>query len=67
MVDDTFQWGKGVLDQLGDAGFACVPVNYAAQAPNPRFKNVRSQMYFDGAEFIKSGGACPTYRRWCRS
>lgn len=59
MVDDTFQWGKAVLDQLGDAGFACVPVNYAAPAANPRFKNVRSEMYFNGAEFIKSGGALP--------
>lgn len=59
LIDDTFQWGKGVLDQLGDAGFACQGVNYAAKAANPRFKNVRSAMWFDGAEHIKSGGVLP--------
>lgn len=58
-VDDTFQWGKAICDQLGDAGFNTVPVNYSLPAPNPRFKNVRSQMYFDGAEAIKAGAALP--------
>lgn len=58
-VDDTFQWGKGVEDQLIDAGFNVYPVNYAGPSPNPRFKNVRAQMYFDGAEAIKSGASLP--------
>ena len=34
-------------------------MNYAAPAGNPRFKNVRSEMWFSGAEYIKGGGVLP--------
>lgn len=59
MVDSTFQWGKGVEDQLIDAGFSVFPVNYAAPASNPRFKNTRCEMWWNGAEAIKNGACLP--------
>lgn len=58
-VDTTFQWGKGVVDQLLAAGFPCVEVNYAGRANNPRFANIRSEMYWNGAEAIKGGAVLP--------
>jgi phage terminase large subunit len=58
-IDETFQWGKGVLDQLGDAGYPCVGVDYSENATNPRFKNVRCEMWWTGAEFIKGGASLP--------
>ncbi len=58
-VDDTFQWGKGVIDQLIAGGYPVIPVVYHAPAVDPRYKNRRSHNWMKGAEWVKAGGALP--------
>jgi hypothetical protein len=58
-VDDTFQWGKGVIDNLIAAGYPVIPVVYHAPATDPRYKNRRAHNWMQGAEWVKAGGALP--------
>ncbi len=58
-VDDTGQWGHGVIDNCLAAGLPAIPVNYAGKAADPRFKNKRAEMWFKGAEGIRNGAALP--------
>lgn len=59
LVDNTYHWGNGVIDQLIAAGRAPIGVNYAGKAIDPRFKNRRAEMYIKGAERIKKGACLP--------
>jgi len=59
LVDDTGHWGHGVIDNLITANYAAIPVNYAGKAIDPRYKNVRAEMWMKGAEAIKNGAALP--------
>lgn len=61
MVDDTGHWGHGVIDQLITAGFPVMPVVYHERASDPHYKNIRTQMWLDGADAIKYGGAVLPY------
>lgn len=58
-IDDTGQWGHGVLDNCLAAGLPAIPVNYAGKSADPRFKNKRAEMWFKGAEAIRNGAALP--------
>jgi hypothetical protein len=59
LVDDTGHWGHGVIDQLQTAGFPATPVVYHAPATDPRYRNMRAQMWMEMADWVKKGGALP--------
>jgi phage terminase large subunit len=58
-VDDTGHWGHGTLDICLQAGLPVIPVIYSQKSTNPRYSNVRSQMYLAMAEWVQRGGALP--------
>ncbi|MDQ8050726.1 terminase family protein [Luteibacter sp.] len=58
-VDGTGGYGAGVIDRLRMLGHSPVEVQFAARATDPRFTNKRTEMYWDLAEWLKSGGALP--------
>lgn len=57
LVDNTYHWGNGVIDQLIVAGHGPIGVNYAGKAIDPRYKNRRAEMWIKGAAAVKTGGA----------
>lgn len=58
--DDTGGWAVGVIDALMERGYAPVPVNFASQKTmDAGMYNVRAEMYWNMAEWIKKGGALP--------
>ncbi len=62
-VDGTGGFGAGWVDQLQALGRAPIGINFGGQANNQtRYANKRAEMYFEGAEWIKRGGALPESR-----
>lgn len=59
LIDNTYHWGNGVIDQLVAMGLGPIGVNYAGKAIDPRFKNRRAEMWIKGAGAIKRGAALP--------
>lgn len=59
MIDDTGGYGSGVVDQLTRAGMRVFPINFASKADSEQYLNKRSEMWFELAEWIKTGGALP--------
>lgn len=59
MIDNTGGFGGGWIDQLRVLGFDALPVHFAGKASDPRYVNKRAEMWFEMAEWIKSGGALP--------
>lgn len=59
LIDDTGHWGHGVFDNLTTAGFSCIGLQYHGPAIDPRYKNKRTEMHFDAADWVKRGGALP--------
>lgn len=58
-VDDSGHWGHGVIDNLLAAGFSPQAVLFEGQAIDPRYKNKRTEMWMEMAEWVKRGGALP--------
>lgn len=58
-VDDTGHWGHGVIDNLITAGYPVIPVIYSDPAIDPRYRNVRAEMWMLGSEWVKAGGCLP--------
>jgi len=58
-IDDTGGWGAGTIDALLRLGYPVTPVNSSSKAFNPRYMNKRAEMAFEGAEWVKKGGALP--------
>lgn len=58
-VDGTGGYGAGVVDALTQAGHTPIEVNFSAQAPDVRFFNLRSYIWWQMAEWVKKGGALP--------
>ena len=54
-IDDTGGFGSGVIDNLEQAGFTPIPVNFSGAAMNPRYFNRRAEMHFLAAEWVKRG------------
>ena len=59
LIDNTYHWGNGVIDQLVAAGLGPIGVNYAGKAIDPRFKNRRAEMWIKGSKAIRNGAALP--------
>ena len=61
-VDDTGGYGGGVIDAIGQAGMAPVPVNFSGKPDDGRYFNRRAEMWFRMAEWVRTGGALPNDR-----
>lgn len=59
LIDDTGHWGHGVIDNLSTAGFSTIGLQYHGPAIDPRYFNKRTEMHFEGADWVKGGGALP--------
>lgn len=59
LIDDTGHWGHGVLDNLSTAGFSTIGLQYHGPAIDPRYRNKRTEMHFDAADWVKGGGSLP--------
>ena len=59
LVDDTGGWGAGTIDSMLLARIAAYPINSSSRASDPRFYNLRSEMHWKKAEWVKRGGALP--------
>lgn len=58
-LDDTGGWAHGTLDNLIEAHWTPIGVQFHAPALDPRYLNRRAEMYFALAEWVKAGGALP--------
>jgi len=58
-LDDTGGWASGVVDSLLQAGQSPVPVNFAGKPDSDKYLNLRAEMWFRMAEWIKRGGCLP--------
>jgi len=59
-IDGTGGWGAGVVDSLIQAGHVPIEVNFASKSTqDPRFYNVRAEIWFRMAEWVKKGGVLP--------
>ena len=57
MVDGTGGWGAGVIDALRLAGVPVFEINSSSAATDPRYFNLRAEMHFKLAEWVKTGGS----------
>lgn len=59
-VDDTGGYGAGLVDNLELAGVPVIPINFSSRAiDHSHYGNIRAEMHFKAAEFVKKGGALP--------
>jgi len=56
LIDNSFAWGNGVVDNLTVAGQSPHAVNFAGKAVDPRYKNRRAEGWIKMADAIKAGG-----------
>lgn len=54
-LDDTVGWAHGAVDVLRAAGRMVYAVRFEAPSVNPRYVNMRAQMWMEMAEWIKTG------------
>lgn len=62
-VDNTGGYGAGVVDSLIQAGQNPTPINFSGKPIDSRFHNIRAEMWFKMAEWVKRGGALPRNER----
>jgi len=59
-VDDSGGWGHGAIDVLRAAGRSPYAILYEnKQCSSPRYFNLRAQMWWEMAEWVKGGGCMP--------
>lgn len=58
-IDGTGGFGSGVVDALRNAGHAPMEIHFAGKASDARYANIRAEMYFRMAEWVKRGGVLP--------
>lgn len=58
-VDGTGGYGAGVVDALRLANRAPIDVQFGGSAPDNRYANMRSWMYFELAKWVRAGGVLP--------
>lgn len=59
IFDDTGGWAKGAVDILRSVGHTLIPVQFHGKPMDPRYLNMRAEMWFGMAEWIKRGGCLP--------
>ena len=52
--------GSGVIDRLRQLGFSPIGVHFGGKATQPRYTNKRTEMWWEMAEWLRSGAALPT-------
>jgi hypothetical protein len=57
--DDTVGWAHGAVDVLRAAGRSPYAVQFDKPSGNPRYANMRAQMWMEMAEWIRAGGCLP--------
>lgn len=63
LIDSTGGYGAGVEDALMQTGCPAVPVNFSSAARDPRYFNLRSEIWFKMAEWVKMGASLPKHER----
>lgn len=58
-IDNTGGFGGGWIDQLQVLNRSPVGIHFAGKALDARYANIRAEMWFKMAEWIKAGGALP--------
>jgi len=58
-VDNTGGFGGGWVDQLEVLHRYPIPIHFAGHASDPRYANIRAEMWDKMAQWIKKGGALP--------
>ena len=53
--DDTVGWAHGAVDVLRAAGRNVYAIQFDAPSANPRYANMRAQMWMEMADWVKSG------------
>jgi hypothetical protein len=51
--------GEGVIDRLRQLGHDVIEVNFGAKANNPRYCNLRTEMWDKMAQWLRAGGVLP--------
>ena len=59
LIDNSFAWGNGVVDNLLTAGQSPHAVDFAGKAVDPRYRNRRAEGWIAMAKAIKAGVALP--------
>jgi phage terminase large subunit len=57
--DDTVGWAHGAVDVLRAAGRSPYAVQFDKPSANPRYVNMRAQMWMEMAEWVKAAGCLP--------
>lgn len=58
-VDGTGGFGAGWIDAMSGLGYSAFDVQFASKPYNPKYFNKRAEIWFEGCEWIKSGGCLP--------
>lgn len=61
-IDDTGHWGHGIYDQLNTASYNVQAIIYSAPAIDPRFRNRRMELWWQMADWVRTGGCLPKNR-----
>jgi len=59
LVDNTGGFGSSVIDSLHLGGITAMDVNFSSAASDKRFFNLRTEMWWNMAEWVKRGGLLP--------
>ena len=57
--DDTVGWAHGAVDIIRSAARTVYAIQFDKPSANPRYFNMRAQMWMEMAEWIKGGGCLP--------
>lgn len=58
-IDNTGGFGGGWIDQLVSLNRSPIGIHFAGKATDSRYANIRAEMWFKMAEWVKGGGALP--------
>ena len=64
--DATGGWGSSAVQSMIEAGHPIHAIEFGGKAPDEKFKNMRSYMWWHMALWIKRGGAIPKCNRLAR-
>ena len=62
VFDATGGWAAGAIDVMRSSGYSPLDVQCHAPATDSRYANRRAELWFTMAEWIKTGGCCPSSR-----
>lgn len=57
--DDTVGWAHGAIDVMRSAGHSPYAIAFDKPAGDPRYANMRAEMWMKMAEWVKGGGSLP--------